>query len=239
MKRIIVTLTLAAICLISCKKNGEDYYVFNGAEMGTIENSVFTTDRGVKMNIVNYPEGSDISSKRRVMLYFVLTTNGQNTSYDIDILNIYDTVILEPEVSENAEDSPQMDAMNIGQSWFSGGYLNLYTLCYTDSEKETEQKFYAYYTIKESLASIALRRDGNGEGYFSVEKPEETYTFICIPMKKIQDEFFKAKEESSEGDSSRRMAVNLNWIWHSIIEGELQKDVVACNVQGSYTVEEE
>lgn len=238
MKRFIILMASAVILLVSCNnKVDTDYYIISGKEMGTIENGVFTSDKAIKMNIKSAPDGCDINTKRRVMIYFLLKTDGQLTSYDINISNLVETVTVEPIVSEKAEDSPEGDPMNLVESWFGGGYLNMIAFYYTDPNKNTEQVFTSSYTCKESMSSIAIRRDGKGEGYFSVEDAAESYSYICIPMEKIWDDFFDP--EPGDPQAGRSMPVNLNWIWHVVSDNVLLPDTVAKNAQGIYYADQD
>ena len=244
MKRFIILMASAVILMVSCNnKVDTDYYIVSDRAMGTIENAVFTSDRAIKMNVKSAPDGCDINTKRRVMIYFVLKTDGQLTSYDINITKLFETVTVEPSVSEKAEDSPEGDPMNLVESWFGGGYLNMYAFYYTDPNNNTEQVFTSSYTCKESLSSIAVRRDGKGEGYFSVEDAAESYSYICIPMKKIWDDFINGKggdtEPIDDPQEGRSMPVNLNWIWHAVSDNVLLPDTVAKNAQGIYYADQD
>lgn len=242
MKRFIILMVSAIILTVSCKDKETRYYVFQGAEMGTIENAVFTTDNGVRLIVKSAPDGCDINTKRRVMLYYILETEGQqNIYYDISVSAIAETTLVEPQPSENAEETAEGDPLDIVQGWFSGGYLNVQVMYYVDPEKETPQTFSSCYTCKKSLSSIAIRRDGQGEGYFSVENPSECHSFICIPMKRIWDDFCYFLNEGGDVihiPDDRTMPVSLNWKWYADSDGNLLSDTVSKNTNGLYKADE-
>lgn len=238
MKRFIVLMVFAVICLVSCKEKQESYYLFQGAEMGTLADGIFTTDRGIKMSIVEAPEGADLVTKRRVMLYFTLETNGQQMLvYDIKVNDIFDIAILNiTAVAEEEESAPVGDPMNIISSWFGGGYLNICAFYYVDSTKETEQSFSASYKIKGDIADIDVSRDGKGEGYF-VESPIEGRTFISIPMQPVWQAYLEKNGSDiiMDEEGSRIMQVSLNWLWYKTSGDTYLNDTFVQNASGPYS----
>ena len=71
MKRYLLLIILSVLALVSCKKQ-EDQYSLKDVAMGIVDNSVFTTDAGVKMTIVSAADGIDVTSKRRAFVSFTL-----------------------------------------------------------------------------------------------------------------------------------------------------------------------
>lgn len=236
MKRFIVLMAFAVLCLASCKDKQESYYLFQGGEMGTLANGIFTTDGGVKMSIIEAPDGADIVTRRRVMLFFTLETDGQQMLvYEIKVSQIVEPDILVPTASDEDDPSPTGDPMNILASWFGGGYINLYTYYFVDSSKETEQAFSSSYKIKGEIATINVSRDGQGEGYF-VEAPVERHSYICIPMQPVWAAYIEKNggEIITDEAGSRTMDVSLNWLWYKSSGTDYLNETIAMNAKGTY-----
>ena len=235
MKHYLLPIVIALFALSSCKKQ-EDQYSLKGAEMGTVENSVFTTDAGIRMSIVSAADGIDVTTSRRALVSYTLTVReSHDYAYEITVENLIEPLILEPKRVENATESAQKDAVDIVSCWFSGGYLNLGVGYYVDSEKTTPQAFLAEYSIAESLATVSFRRDGQGEDYFTVTKPKSTGTYVCIPLQTIWTDYFAVKDpDNAILPESRSMPVNLDWMWHAKNGNDILEAVIHYNTQGTY-----
>ena len=235
MKRYLLLIILSVLALSSCKKQ-EDQYSLKDAAMGIVDNSVFTTDAGVKMTIVSAADGIDVTSKRRAFVSFTLTVReSHNYAYEITVDNLMEPAIVEPVRVENATESPQGDPAEIVQCWFGGGYLNVGVGYYVDADKTTEQSFTASYSIAENLTTLSLRRDGQGEDYFSVTQPKAVGTYVCVPLQTVWTDYFSVKDpDNAIQPEHRSMPVNLDWMWHAKDGNDLLEAVIHYNSQGTY-----
>ena len=235
MKRYIILFLLGALALLSCKKHGNSY-IYKNAEMGIVDNKVFTTDGGVKMNIISAPEDIDVVTRRRVLILYELHLKEENNyAYNIIVLDLVEPVYISSILKETPEAEPDGDPVSVYDGWFSGGYLNLCLLYHTDPKKEAEQTFSFYHGVNSKLVTFAVRRDGQGENYFSVTDPEKQYTYLSIPMEPIWQDYLNAAE-GGVLDEDRSMSVNLTWRWHAVSSstGDYIKEIISYNMQGTY-----
>ena len=173
--RKLMSVLSAVLLLAGCDLTNSVTYT--GLEAGTIGSSVFTSDDGVKMNVVGNDGKYDVSTYRRVLVDYESLPVTNPDVLDIDILGLWDAYIVTPTsaslVPENAVDTP----VKITDAWFNAGYLNILA---TVAGKDMDgHAFSVAYTATTEKITLRLYHDGTADT--SGNKNTQSF-FISVRM---------------------------------------------------------
>ena len=157
--RKLLTALSAALLLAGCDLTNSVTYT--GLEAGTIGSSVFTTDDGVKMNVVGNDGKYDGSTSRRVLVNYESHPVTTPDVLDIDVLGLWDAYVVSPTsaslVPEDAVDTP----VRITDAWFNAGYLNI--LATVAGKEKDGHVFSVAYTATTERITLRLYHDGTAD----------------------------------------------------------------------------
>ena len=159
MRRLIPLLLTLAFVLPGCSKR--DGATYTGIEAGYIQAGVFTSDNGTAMNIVGNEGKFDITSGRRVLVQYETRPTSGSGRIDIDLLTLWETLILLPGPAGTLPDSPEGSPMQVSDAWFGGQYLNV--LATFEGKDPSLHGFGARFTADENGIVLRLSHDASQE----------------------------------------------------------------------------
>ena len=198
---------------------------YTGLEAGTIGSSVFTTDDGVKMNVVGNDRKYDVSSCRRVLVNYESLPITNSDALDIDVLGLLDAHIVTPtsaaQVPEDAVDTPVM----ITDAWFNAGYLNI--LATVVGKDKDGHAFSAAYTATTERITLRLYHDGTADTSGS----DSQIYFISVRM----DDPVISYDQNCQAVGKQPVypvSILLQWTWYAL---DQSGPVTLYERNGSYT----
>ena len=201
---------LAAVFLLLAGCTDKDSVTYSGHEAGNIQSGIFTTDNGVKMNIVGNDGKYDVNTERRVLVDYMTRPGADSKHIDIDISGLWDaqtvSILSMSALSKDMVDSP----IRISDAWFNAGYLNL--LASIQAKDVSKHMIVAAYDISANGITFRLYHEGTVEQSDTVQD-----IFACVPM----DEITTSYEHYCESFGKKAVfpvPVLLQWTWYALDE---------------------
>lgn len=119
-------LALIALTFISCQKDDTIYY--NNVTMGNFLNGKFISDQGLTYDIIEQTCQGTADTLTRAMISCDILSKTEENRYDIR-LNAFEGIFTKSTVDSTAVSDSSIfveNPLNIGEIWYSGGYLNLF-----------------------------------------------------------------------------------------------------------------
>jgi len=218
---------LAGTLLLLCACNKKDSVTYSGLEAGFLQSSLFTTDNGVKMNIVGNDLKLDVTSARRVLVSYETHPVTDAGRIDIDLLGLWEAGILTPASAGALGDVPDGDPVQVTDAWFNGGYLNV--LASYEGKDPSKHKLSAVYMADENGIIIRLR---HADIEASDDGTQVENVFLSIPM----DEPVLSFDQSNQAVGKKPaypVSVLFQWTWYTLESGPL----MLYEKKGSFTPE--
>lgn len=211
MKKLTNAITaLAAVFLLLAGCTDKDSVTYSGREAGNIQSGIFTTDNGVKMNIVGNDGKYDVNTERRVLVDYTTRPGADSKHIDIDISGLWDaqtvSILSMSALSKDMVDSP----IRISDAWFNAGYLNL--LASIQAKDVSKHMIVAAYDISANGITFRLYHEGTVEQSDTVQD-----IFACVPMNEITTSY-EHYCESLGKKAVFPVPVLLQWTWYALDE---------------------
>ncbi len=201
---------LAAVFLLLAGCTDKDSVTYSGREAGNIQSGIFTTDNGVKMNVVGNDGKYDINTERRVLVDYKTRPGADSKHIDIDISGLWDaqtvSILSMSAISKDMVDSP----IRISDAWFNAGYLNL--LASIQAKDVSKHMIVAAYDISASGITFRLYHEGTVEQSDTVQD-----IFACVPMTEVTTSY-EHYCESLGKKAVFPVPVLLQWTWYALDE---------------------
>ena len=213
MKKLISALAGVLLLLPGC--SWKDSVTYSGLEAGTIGSGVFTTDNGVKMNVVGNALKLDVTSARRVLVSYETHPVTDAAVIDIDLLGLWEAGIITPDPAGTLGEDPDGDPVQVTDAWFNAGYLNV--LASYEGKDSSKHKLSAVYTADENGIVIRLR---HADLETSEDGTQVENVFLSIPM----DEPVLSFDQSNQAVGKKPaypVSVLFQWTWYTLESGPL------------------
>lgn len=211
MKKLINAISaLAAVFLLLAGCTDKDSVTYSGREAGNIQSGIFTTDNGVKMNVVGNDGRFDVTTGRRVLVDYTTRPGADSKHIDIDISGLWDAqnvpILSMSALSKDMVDSP----IRISDAWFNAGYLNL--LASIQAKDVSKHMIVAAYDISANGITFRLYHEGTVEQSDTVQD-----IFACVPMNEVTTSY-EHYCESFGKKAVFPVPVLLQWTWYALDE---------------------
>ena len=117
---------ISALCICSCAMDNTLQY--NNVTMGNFVDGKFISDQGLTFNIVDRTCSESIDTLKRAMISCDILSRAGNEGYDVRLTGV-DAIFTKNPVDStsvvNDTDIMVENPLNIGEMWYSAGYLNL------------------------------------------------------------------------------------------------------------------
>lgn len=116
---------ISTICLCSCAMDNTLQY--DNITMGNFVDGEFISDQGIRYNIIELSCNQFADTLKRAMISCDILGRNEDGGYDINLTGINAIFTKEPVDSTTVSDAEMLaeNPMNIGEVWYSGGYLNM------------------------------------------------------------------------------------------------------------------
>ena len=214
MKKLIVTIwAFAAVFLLLAGCTKKDSVTYSGLEAGTIRSGIFTTDNGVKMNVVGNDGKFDVTSDRRVLVDYTTHAGMDAKRIDIDVNGLWDAidvpVTFMQTFPKNAVDTP----VRISDAWFNAGYLNI--LASIEAKDISKHVLLAACIASADGITLRLFHDGSAEP--SVDSGNVQDIFLCVPMDSVTDAYEHSCQDIGKTPVFP-VSVLMQWTWYALDE---------------------
>ena len=127
LRKIIYILTCTFLC--SCAADYDGYYPIydNNITMGNFVNGEFITDQGLSYHIAGQVCDGDLQSIERAMISCDILSKTDESRYNIILTGLEEIFTKAPVDSTSITDTDMLveNPLNLGEVWYSGGYLNM------------------------------------------------------------------------------------------------------------------
>lgn len=208
---------ISALCICSCAMDNTLQY--NNVTMGNFVDGKFISDQGLTFNIVDRTCSESIDTLKRAMISCDILSRAGNEGYDVRLTGV-DAIFTKNPVDStsvvNDTDIMVENPLNIGEMWYSAGYLNLLIYIPIKENSSTPHLINLVRNDKKAGAAVyqfTLKHNAFGE-IITAEDNDFVIagTYVSFPVSQL----FKADE--------KKVQIIINWTSNEEKEGKLNPE---------------